>query len=63
MTGWLVRSPALPDAVIPVADEAAARAEVDRCRAVCSGHRVRVLWEYGMWDPAEPGSYRRIGPR
>jgi hypothetical protein len=60
---WLVRSPRFPDAVIPVRDEAHALATIAAFRATAKSHRSKVVWEYGLYDPTVPDSYRRIGPR
>lgn len=59
---WLVRSPAYPNAVVPVADERAALALIEQYRRVARAHRARVSWEYGTHRPGTPNSYRRVGP-
>jgi hypothetical protein len=62
-TKWSVRSERYPDVVVPAENEEHAMELVRQFRGMTVGFRQRVPWEYGVHDPAEHRSYRRIGPR
>ncbi len=63
MIKWIVRSNKYPNNPVPVADEEEAKKMIRQYQNIIQGYRTKVHWEYGTYDPAEPNSYRKVGPR